>query len=195
MSRDTTGQRPGIVFCVGVAPDEVAELAKAVSNRTMLMTAPDSVHGRAVLYAAAGLSPPQQVVGSVVGPAVDAAGTPDTGQEIRVGALALDVERRVATWGEHVLDLPARAFDLLVVLSTDPGRTWTFADLTRRVWDRTYLGDADAVISAVKRLRRRLAAVAPQVHVESVRGVGFRLRVADALEPVSIAPIPRPRFG
>ena len=67
-----------------------------------------------------------------------------------------------------------------------------FADLTRRVWDRTYLGDADAVISAVKRLRRRLAAVAPQVHVESVRGVGFRLRVADALEPVAI---PRPRLG
>jgi DNA-binding response OmpR family regulator len=192
MSRDTTGQRPGIVFCVGVAPDEVAELAKAVSDRTMLMTAPDTIDGRAVLCAAAGLSPPPPPHGS----ALEAVpGDPDAAgadQEIRVGALGLDVERRVATWGGHAIDLPARAFDLLAVLSTDPGRTWTFADLTHRVWERTYLGDADAVISAVKRLRRRLASVAPQVHVESVRGVGFRLRVADALEPVTI---PRPRLG
>ena len=190
MSRDTTGQRPGIVFCVGVEPDEVAELAKAVSDRTMLMTAPDTIDGRAVLCAAAGLSPPPPL-GSALEPVP---GDPDASadQEIRVGALGLDVERRVATWGGRTIDLPARAFDLLVVLSTDPGRTWTFADLTRRVWDRTDLGDADAVISAVKRLRRRLAAVAPQVHVESVRGVGFRLRVADALEPVAI---PRPRLG
>jgi DNA-binding response OmpR family regulator len=193
MSRETTGQRPGIVFCVGVAPDEVAELAKAVSDRTMLMTAPDTIDGRAVLCAAAGLSPP------ATSSALEAVpGDPDSAgadQEIRVGALGLDVERRVATWGGHVIELPARAFDLLVVLSTDPGRTWTFADLTRRVWDRAYLGDADAVVSAVKRLRRRLAAVAPQVHVESVRGVGFRLRVADALEPVAPVAIPQPRFG
>lgn len=190
MSRDTTGQRPGIVFCVGVEPDEVAELAKAVSDRTMLMTAPDTIDGRAVLCAAAGLSPP--ATGTAIEAVPGSPGADSAEQEIRVGALALDVERRVATWGGHVLDLPARAFDLLVVLSADPGRTWTFADLTHRVWDRTYLGDADAVISAVKRLRRRLASVAPQVHVESVRGVGFRLRVADALEPVAI---PRPRLG
>lgn len=180
MSRDTTGHRPGIVFCVGVAPEEVAELARTVSDRTMLMTAPDSVDGRLALYAAAGLSPPQL------------SAPPPSACQIRVGALGLDAERRVATWGERVLDLPARAFDLLVVLSTDPGRTWTFADLTSQVWDRAYLGDADAVISAVKRLRRLLAAAAPQVHVESVRGVGFRLRVADTLEPVAF---PQPRLG
>ncbi len=181
MSRGTTGHRPGIVFCVGVAPEEVAELARTVSDRTMLMTAPDSVDGRMALFAVAGLSPP----------ALSSA-TPSSACQLRVGALRLDPERRVATWGERVIDLPARAFDLLVALSTDPGRTWTFADLTSQVWDRTYLGDADAVISAVKRLRRLLAAAAPQVHVESVRGVGFRLRVSDTLEPVAL---PQPRLG
>jgi DNA-binding response OmpR family regulator len=166
---------------VGVAPDEVAELARTVSDRTMLMTAPDSVDGRMALFAVAGLSPPTLSLPP-----------PSSAGQIRVGALRLDPDRRVATWGERVLDLPARAFDLLVALSTDPGRTWTFADLTSQVWDRAYLGDADAVISAVKRLRRLLAAAAPQVHVESVRGVGFRLRVSDTLEPVAF---PQPRLG
>jgi DNA-binding response OmpR family regulator len=166
---------------VGVAPDEVAELARTVSDRTLLMTAPDSVDGRKALFAAAGLSPPPL-----------APPPPSSAGQLRVGALRLDPDRRVATWGERVIDLPARAFDLLVALSTDPGRTWTFADLTSQVWDRAYLGDADAVISAVKRLRRLLAAAAPQVHVESVRGVGFRLRVSDTLEPVAF---PRPRLG
>jgi DNA-binding response OmpR family regulator len=175
---------------VGVAPDEVAELAKAVSDRTMLMTAPDSHHGRMALFAVAGLSPPHPPAGSA-----PRGSAPASSDEVRVGALRLDAGRRVASWGEHVIDLPARAFDLLVVLATDPGRTWTFADLTTQVWERTYLGDADAVISAVKRLRRRLAAAAPPVQVESVRGVGFRLRVADSVDAVETVDVPRSRLG
>jgi DNA-binding response OmpR family regulator len=35
------------------------------------------------------------------------------------------------------------------------------------------------VVSAVKRLRRQLRAAAPGVQDESVRGVGYRLVVAD----------------
>ena len=43
------------------------------------------------------------------------------------------------------------------------------------VWGRPYLGDTDAVVSAVKRLRRQMRQVTGAVLVESVRGVGYRI--------------------
>jgi two-component system, OmpR family, response regulator MtrA len=175
MSRVTSGPGPGIVLCFGVPPDEFAKVARAVSGRTTLVTAPDTADGLAMLLAATGLPPPDE----------------PARREIRVGALALDVERREATWEGLTLDLSARSFDLMVVLAGDPGRTWTFAELTTQVWDRTYLGDSDAVISAVKRLRRQLGGVASSVVIESVRGVGFRLLTSE--QPPGPVVISRPR--
>ena len=62
-------------------------------------------------------------------------------------------------------------------VTCDTGRVWTFQDIMAAVWGNAYLGDADVVVSAVKRLRRRLAGVTRDVQVRSVRGVGFRLVV------------------
>lgn len=135
----------------------------------MLVTAPDTDTGRAALLTASGMATFPPVEPQTVRQAYADHRT------ISHGPLTLDVDRRDATWHNRVLPLPARSFDLLVTLAEDPGRTWSFADLTVRVWRRDYLGDTDAVISAVKRLRRHIAGRAPGLHVESVRGVGFRL--------------------
>ncbi|HVK25139.1 MAG TPA: helix-turn-helix domain-containing protein, partial [Actinokineospora sp.] len=82
-----------------------------------------------------------------------------------------------------VLSLSSRDFDLLYALAGDPGRVWAFAELTTHVWGRPYVGDTQAVVSAVKRLRRSLRAGAPGVQVESVRGVGYRVTVAEVPIP------------
>jgi DNA-binding response OmpR family regulator len=74
-----------------------------------------------------------------------------------------------------VVECSAREFDLLCLLAGDMEKVWTFAELTEKVWKTSYLGDADMLVSAVKRLRRRLAAVGDGIQVVSVRGVGFRL--------------------
>jgi len=98
---------------------------------------------------------------------------------VEFGKLRMDADLREATWRGSPVSLSAREFDLLFALTRDPGRVWTFAELTTHVWERPYLGDMEAVVSAVKRLRRQLRASAPGVHVESVRGVGYRLAVID----------------
>ena len=171
MSRALTGPSPGIILCVGVSPEDFAEVARALSGRATLVTAPDTMCGRTALLNAAGLaSTPVGILEAV--PQAPA----DFGHhQIVHGPLTIDVVRREVTWQDQVIPLPARSFDLLATLAEDPGRTWNFADLTLRVWQRDYLGDTDAVISAVKRLRGHIAGYAPQLQVESVRGIGFRL--------------------
>jgi two-component system, OmpR family, response regulator MtrA len=186
MSRATSGPGPAIVLCFGVPAEEFAEVARAFSGRATLVTAPEEMDGRAALLAAAGLPPPDTAAAEASPP------TRTPRRPVRVGLLTVDVDRRVVTWDEQPIDLSACSFDLLVALAGDAGRTWTFAELTAEVWDRTYLGDSDAVVSAVKRLRRQLCRTARSVVIESVRGVGFRLHTREpAPDP---AQLPRPRI-
>lgn len=89
--------------------------------------------------------------------------------------LRVDSAQRMVTWHGSPIELSAREFDLVAALARRPGHVWTFADLIETVWRRPYVGDAEAVVSAVKRLRRRIARVTTEIRIDSVRGVGFRL--------------------
>lgn len=171
--------QPAMILCVGLSAAQYAELARSVGPSATLVLAPDNEHARRALLAVAGVgaehlpSPPQvPVKGLRV-----AADTPPPSAHRMIdrGDLRIDLDRREAVFANITLQLPARSFDLLAALAHDPSRTWTFADLTERVWQRGFVGDTEAVVSAVKRLRRHLSAQAPRLRIESVRGVGFRL--------------------
>ena len=103
---------------------------------------------------------------------------------IEFGPLRLDNNLREASWRSRPIELSARQFDLLATLAGAGNRVWTFAELTETVWRRPYLGDVDAVASAVKRLRRRLQDVTPELAVASVRGVGYRIALVPTALPV-----------
>jgi DNA-binding response OmpR family regulator len=50
--------------------------------------------------------------------------------------------------------------------------------LLEQAWGYDYVGDTRAVDSAVKRLRARLREACPEADaIESVRGVGYRMKV------------------
>lgn len=151
-----------LVFCVGTSADQLAAVAAATAGQVTVLYLPDSSALRAVLD------------GESVLPAHRVA---------EQGKLRLDADLREATWHGTRITLSSREFDLLFALAGDPGRVWTFAELTTHVWGRPYVGDTQAVVSAVKRLRRSLRTGAPGVVVESSRGVGYRVRVAEVPVP------------
>lgn len=68
---------------------------------------------------------------------------------------------------------------------------WTFQEITATVWKMPFLGDADMVLSAVKRLRRRVLVVTTELRILSVRGIGFRLTLLAAGETRCEHPLPR----
>lgn len=94
--------------------------------------------------------------------------------------LAVDLERRKATWCGAELGLTKIELDLLAVLAEAPGRVRTREHLVARVWGDTFALSERTVDSHLKGLRRKLAeAGAPPSLVETVRGIGFTLREND----------------
>jgi DNA-binding response OmpR family regulator len=89
------------------------------------------------------------------------------------GALRIDRERRVATWGGSELELTSTEWDLLTALAGTPGRVFTRSELVNRVRGDE-LGMYERTIdSHVKNLRRKLGPDGPRV-VSTVVGVGYR---------------------
>ena len=158
------------VLCVGTTTKQFAALAEANDGSMLMLYLPDSERALRLLSDDPGV------------PSVPTSREPTEAPARRIiecGTLRLDADRREATWRGSPLPLSAREFDLLYTLCCDPGRVWTFAELTTHVWNRPYLGDTDAVVSAVKRLRRQVRQATGSVLVESVRGVGYRAVTGD----------------
>ncbi len=92
------------------------------------------------------------------------------------GNLLMDVERRSVMVGDVSVELTRLEFDLLHRLLINPGRVLTRERLLEQAWGYDFVGDTRAVDSAVKRLRAKLRAVAPEADsIESVRGLGYRI--------------------
>jgi DNA-binding response OmpR family regulator len=92
-------------------------------------------------------------------------------------ALVLDDARRAVRIDGVRVDLTATEFDILAALARDPGVVMTRAALLDRVWGPEYVADDHLVDVHVANLRRKLRddSTDPRF-VETVRGVGYRLR-------------------
>ncbi len=92
--------------------------------------------------------------------------------------LRLDPERRQAWRGSSELDLTKLQFDLLATLLNAPGRVHTREALLDGVWGDTFVSDRTVDVH-IKELRKRIAEAGGDAGViETVRGVGYRLREA-----------------
>jgi two-component system response regulator RegX3 len=98
---------------------------------------------------------------------------------LRIGGLEVDDRSRRAVLDGHDVKLTPREFDLLAVLARDPGATVSRRQLLEEVWQARWYGSAKTIDVHVAALRRKLG---DPGWIESVRGVGFRLR--DARHPV-----------
>ncbi|MGD8406374.1 MAG: response regulator transcription factor [Anaerolineales bacterium] len=93
---------------------------------------------------------------------------------IRVGGLEVDSARHTATLEGKSLHLTPSEFDLLALLASRPGRTFT----RQQLMDDLYGGAASSVDrsvdSHIKNLRRKLESATESSFIETVYGVGYR---------------------
>jgi DNA-binding response OmpR family regulator len=95
---------------------------------------------------------------------------------VQVGDLELDRRsRRVSMAGEAVT-LTRKEYDLLALLAEDPGAVRTREEILAKVWDPHWYGPTKTLDVHVASLRRKLG---DSTLVETVRGVGFRLRASE----------------
>ncbi len=91
-------------------------------------------------------------------------------------SLTLDLHRRQATVGEATVQLTPTESRLLYALAANLGQTVTTEALLSRGWADTEDADPSYVWVTMRRLRQKVE-VDPNrpVHLETVRGVGYRL--------------------
>jgi len=93
---------------------------------------------------------------------------------VELGPLAVDTRsRRVTVDGREVVLTP-KEFDLLALLTRDPGAVVSRAKILEDVWQTSWFGSSKTVDVHVAALRRKLGDPA---WIETVRGVGFRVHV------------------
>jgi DNA-binding response OmpR family regulator len=99
---------------------------------------------------------------------------------IRSGDVHIDVEKRQVTVEDHVKDLTAKEFDLLLHFAQNPGRVYTRAQLLDVVWGYGHDGYEHTVNSHINRLRAKIEKdPAHPVHILTVWGIGYKFRDVD----------------
>ena len=87
------------------------------------------------------------------------------------GAVSLDLRTRRATSGTKDVELSAREFGLLEAFLRNPGQVLSREQLLNRVWGYDFDPGSNVVDVYVRYLRTKLGAQ----HIETVRGMGYRL--------------------
>lgn len=92
---------------------------------------------------------------------------------VQLGALEVDARARRARLDGSELALTAKEFELLVALAADPDGVVTRSELLESIWGVTWYGQTKTIDVHIASLRRKLG---DSGWIETVRGVGFRLR-------------------
>ena len=104
------------------------------------------------------------------------AARPHEDGRLRVAELELDAPGRRAWLAGDELALTPKEFDVLALLTSEPGVVFSRERILEQVWHTTWYGSAKTLDVHVASLRRKLQ---DPNWIATVRGVGFRLRAEE----------------
>jgi DNA-binding response OmpR family regulator len=98
---------------------------------------------------------------------------------VEVGALRIDLAARGVTYDGKPVLLGATEFRLLEFLARNAGIALSRAQIVERIWDYDFEGSSNIVDVYVSQLRRKLRALGAGDVIETVWGIGYRLKARD----------------
>ena len=107
-------------------------------------------------------------------------GPAEHGPLLRVGDLELDPAARTVRRGDTDIALSTKEFQLLEVFMRHPGEVLSRFQLLEGAWDTEYEHRSNVIDVYVRYLRRKIDLPFGRSSLETVRGVGYRLRTGDA---------------
>ena len=96
---------------------------------------------------------------------------------IEVGSLRLDPATHQVWRGQKEIHLSPKEFALLEIFMRRPGVVLSRFDLLEHAWDYAYENRSNVIDVYVRYLRGKIDRPFSEVSLETVRGVGYRLRV------------------
>lgn len=98
--------------------------------------------------------------------------------ELDLGEFIIDLQKRVISHNGHEIELTRKEFDLLSYLLLHKNRVLTRMQLSEHIWgtfaDDDY--DSNYIDVHIKNIRKKLNAFGPVEWLETVRGVGYKIR-------------------
>jgi DNA-binding response OmpR family regulator len=95
--------------------------------------------------------------------------------EVRVADLVMNLDGREVFRGGRRVELSAKEFELLELLSRNPGKVFSRFEIEEKVWPE-YTGGSNVVDVYIGYLRRKLEEGGERRLIHTVRGVGYVLR-------------------
>ena len=98
-------------------------------------------------------------------------------QGINIGDLRIDPQKRIASYFARNLDLTKKEFDVLYVLANNSDVVLSRYQLLEQIWGYDFEVETNVVDVFVGYLRKKMEQNGDPRIIETVRGVGFRLRI------------------
>ncbi|MCB0732715.1 MAG: response regulator transcription factor [Ignavibacteriae bacterium] len=93
---------------------------------------------------------------------------------MQIGELKIDTQKRRVTLNDERIDLTQKEFDLLHLMASHPGRTYTREQLLNTVWGYQYNGYEHTVNSHINRLRSKIEEdLSNPKYIRTSWGVGY----------------------
>ena len=105
---------------------------------------------------------------------------PSLARVVRSGDLSIDSGTREVTVGSRSVSLSAREFELLLYLAVNADQVLPRQRILDEVWGYNFFGDENNVEVYIRYLRQKLDDPTHE-RIQTVRGVGYRLRATTAL--------------
>ena len=94
---------------------------------------------------------------------------------ITIKDLFINVEKRIVEIRKKRVELSPKEFDLLILLASNPGRTYTRMELLNRVWGYEFEGFEHTVNSHINRLRSKIESdMNNPDYILTTWGVGYK---------------------
>jgi DNA-binding response OmpR family regulator len=100
--------------------------------------------------------------------------------ELRAGDLVLDPLRHEVRRAGEVISLPLKEYAILEYLLQQPGRVATRSMIAEHVWGYDFASESNVIDVHVRSLRQRLGDTREQPLIVTVRGVGYKVAVAES---------------
>lgn len=95
---------------------------------------------------------------------------------LNVANISVNLITREVLRGEVPVRLTAREFSLLEYLLRSPGRVYSRTQIIEHVWGYDFDPSTNLIDVHIQRLRKKLGSDAQESPIETVRGVGYRIR-------------------
>lgn len=92
------------------------------------------------------------------------------------GNIVINIATREVSVGSELAELTVREFNLLEYLMRSPGRVYTRTQILEHVWHYDFEPNTNLVDVYIKRIRQKIATDGEESLIQTVRGLGYRVR-------------------